>query len=157
MQNARSGARKQHRKWDEEVLSPADAQAQYRGQELKRHVRSAAALRGIYTDTDLAKAAGVKRGAVKDWWDGAQMKPDTIRRLADATGWSPDELTKYVYFGGPPPTLTEPALLPVLEGIRRDQEHPTDATPDAPPPQPEPRPRGSEAERGRRADPGAQA
>lgn len=122
MQNDRSGARKHHQK-DREVLSPADAAALVRGQALKRCVRAAAALRGIYDDTAIGEATGVSRGAVGAWWDGAQMKPETIQRLSEVTGLSFGELTEYVYLGGPLPHLPEPSGPSGLrEGVRRAQE-----------------------------------
>ena len=90
------------------MLSPVEAAALDRGQALKRYVRAGAALNDLYDDTALADAVGVQRGAVRGWWTGAQMQPDTIRRVAKVTGLSPDELTRFVYFDGPPPTLTPP-------------------------------------------------
>ena len=135
MQNAGSGARRQYRRRDEEVLSPAEAQALVRGRLLKRYVRAAAALRELYDDTALAEEMRVSRGAVGEWWVGSQMKPDTIKRLASATGLSFDELTAFLYLDGPPPNLPDPALLPVLEGVRRGRARLADAVPDTQPPQ----------------------
>ena len=148
MHNARSGARAQHRKIrDEEVLSPAQALAFQRGQALKRVLRAAAALHDLYDDTALGKAVGVVRGAIRAWWEGAQMQPDTLRRAADATGLSPDELTRFVYFDGPPPTLV-PSERFVLEADRRAVERRGRTAPSTPPQPPERRPRGSGAGRG---------
>jgi hypothetical protein len=135
------------------VLSHAEAEAHYRGELLKRTLRAAAALRGLYNDEELTAAAEVQRGAARGWWRGARMKPETIRAVADATGLSFDELMAFVHLDGPLPTLPEasqpdPALLPVLEGIRRDLERQADEVPDGLFPQPERRPRGSGAERG---------
>lgn len=79
-----------------------------RGQLLKRHVRAAAALSGLFDDTALADAVGVKRGTVSGWWDGAQPKPETLEQLARVTGLSVDELTSFFYFGGEPPGLPAP-------------------------------------------------
>jgi hypothetical protein len=136
MQNERSGARKQHRKKDEEVLSAAESAAQLRGRHLKRVVRAAAALNELYDDVAIGEAVQVSRGAVGSWWGGAQMQPDTIRRLAEATGLSPDELTRFVYFDGTPPVLPSPAILPVLEGDRRARERLADTAQDTPSPKP---------------------
>jgi hypothetical protein len=102
------------------VLSTAEAAALDRGQTLKRYVRAAAALNGLYDDTAIGDAVEVNRGAVSRWWDGAQMKPDTIRRLSEVTGLSFDELTRFVYLDGPPPAL------PIPERVSRagsDAEH----------------------------------
>lgn len=149
MQNERSGARKQRKPKDEEVLSPgeaADAADLARGRDLKRIVRAAAALREIYTDTALAKATKVTRGAVLGWWGGAQMAPDTIHYTADATGLSRDELTEYVHYGGPLPRLPGPTDLPVLEGGRRAARRRADTNQDMRPQRRTPRPRDSGAE-----------
>lgn len=146
MQNDRSGAPAHHQK-DGEVLSPVDAAARDRGQALKRCVRAAAALRGLYDDTAIAEAVGVNRGAVGAWWDGAQMKPDTIQRMAEATGLSFGELTEYVYLGGPLPRLPEPSGPAGLrEGVRRGQEPLADGAPDRPAQSPGPPPHDVEGE-----------
>jgi hypothetical protein len=118
---------------DGEVLSPVETVARDRGRALKRYVRAAAALRGLYDDVSIGEAVGVNRGAVAAWWDGAQMKPETIRRLAEKTGLSFEDLTRFVYLDGPPPKLPEPSGPAGLrEGVRRGQEHPDDATPGRP-------------------------
>lgn len=143
MQNERSGARSQ-RKEDEEVLSPGEE----RGQTLKRYVRAAAALNAIYDDTRLGKAAGVGRAAVRAWWTGARMSTDTIRELAEATGLSRDELTEFVHYAGPPPSLPDPAILPVRAGIQKAEARLADEGPGTPSPQPARRPRGSGAGHG---------
>jgi len=150
VQNERSGARRQRKpSTGEEVLSPAEAAALGRGQTLKRYVRAAAALSGLYDDTAIGDALKVNRGAVAGWWTGARPQPDTLRRLARLTGLSFDELTEYVYFEGPPPALpaTDPATLPVLEGARRGRLRRAGQAPDTPAPRPAPRPRGSRAAR----------
>lgn len=125
------------------MLSPVEV----RGQALKRYVRAAAALHELYDDTSIAEAVGVNRGAVSGWWLGAQMKPDTIRALAEATGLSPEDLTRFVYFDGPVPELPSPAILPVLEGDRRAAERRGRTDQDMPSRPPERQPRGSSAER----------
>lgn len=91
------------------MLSPADAADVSRGQTFKRYVRAAAALHDLYEDTDIAKAVRVGRGAVGHWWLGAKPEPETIRRLAQATGLSVDELNRFIHYGGPPPRLPDPA------------------------------------------------
>src|SRR4051812_46529325 len=103
MQNERSGARKQRRrtKRDEEVLSPIEAAARARGQILKRYVRAAAALNDLFDDASLAAEIGIGRGAIAGWWRGAQPSGEAIFRLANVTGLSPDELTRFVYSDGP--------------------------------------------------------
>ena len=102
------------------MLSPAEV----RGRDLKRCVRAAAAFQGIYDDTVLAEAVEVGRGAVAAWWDGAQIKPVTLQRIAEVTGLSLAELTEYVYFGGPLPSLpavdlSEAVASGEAEGYRR--------------------------------------
>lgn len=126
MQNERSGARKQRKVREGEVLSPAEQTARDRGERLKRYIRAAAALQGLYDDTSIADAADVQRGAVAGWWLGSQMKPATIERVADALDVDPDELMAYVYRDAPPPAL--PGLLEVGragadEGHRRASRH----------------------------------
>ena len=145
MHNERSGARRHHQK-DEEVLSLADAAALVRGQDLKRCVRAAGALRDLYDDTAIGEATGVGRGAVAAWWDGAQMKPDTLRRIAEATGLAFDELTRYVYLEGPLPHLPElvppsPAALAAIaeQAERSGYPHPGADLADRGEPPPSPR------------------
>lgn len=101
------------------MLSPTEADALARGQELKRYVRSAAALRDIYDDTALADAVGRTRMAVGKWWRGVRPEPDAIRALGAATGLSVDELTRYLYFDGPPPT--PPVIAPPLPPLTPEQ------------------------------------
>lgn len=123
------------------MLSPAGAAALARGRDLKRCVRAAAAYRGLYDDTAIAQAAHVNRGAVGAWWDGAQMKPETLQRIADATGLSFDELTRYVYLGGPLPRLPQSVDVASavdsgqIEGARRLHSREPGAE-DPPPPSP---------------------
>lgn len=141
MQNERSGARKQRKR--DEVLSPVDAARHTRGQELKRCVRAAVALRGIYTDTALGDEVGVGRGAVLGWWTGAHIEPDNMLRLAEVTGFSFDELSRYVYRDGPLPRLPEPSGPAGLrEGAQRAEERPDDEEPGTPSPSPRRPPRG---------------
>lgn len=121
------------------MLTPADASALHRGRDLKRCVRAAGALRGLYDDTAISEATGVNRGAVAKWWEGAQMKPGTLERIAEATGLSVRELTEYVYYHGPLPRLPEQPMsgaTGLLEGVLRDEEHLDDEAPDAPAPSP---------------------
>jgi transcriptional regulator with XRE-family HTH domain len=118
-----------------------------RGQLVKRYVRAAAALHGLYDDTAIALAVGVDRIAVGRWWQGAQPKPDALGRLAVATGLSTDELTRFVYYDGPPPTLPLDPLSGVREGIRRDQERQLGEAQPGPAPSPGRLPRGTEAGR----------
>jgi transcriptional regulator with XRE-family HTH domain len=89
------------------VLSPTELRQADRGLELKAYVRAAAALRGIYTDADLAGAVHVTPGAVRGWWSGAMPKNDTLGDIAEATALSLDELIRFVYFDGPAPTLPD--------------------------------------------------
>lgn len=112
------------------MLSPGEAAALAKGEALKRVVRAAAALKEIYDDTKLGEALNKNRGAVGAWWTGVQMKPDTLRRLAEVTDLSFEELTRFVYLDGPPPTLPAPSGPSGLrEGIRRAEEHPDDEGP----------------------------
>jgi transcriptional regulator with XRE-family HTH domain len=150
MHNERSGAPAHHEEAPEgELLSPVEAADLYRGQLLKRSVRSAAALRDIYTDAALAKAVRVSRGALRDWWEGARPEVPTILRLAKVTGLSPDELTAFLYAEGPVPKLPMPQAVVegVLEGLARDQRSQPPEAPDTPPASPGRRPRGSGAGR----------
>jgi hypothetical protein len=134
VQNDRSGARTHHKK-GEEVLSAADAAALVRGRDLKRCVRAAAALSGLYDDTAIAGAMDIARGTVGGWWDGAQMKPDNIRKLAGVTGLSSDELTRYVYYDGPPPRL--PELSEVPPDVQEFAERSESQSQDDPAPRPD--------------------
>lgn len=97
------------------MLSPMEAAAATRGLALKRYVRAAAALQGIYDDATLADAASVKRGTVAGWWRGAQPSPETLRHLAGATGLSLDELAGFIYYDGPAPHLPDPEELEARE------------------------------------------
>ena len=142
MQNDLSVARKQHHK-AREVLSPAEV----RGRDLKRCVRAAAAFQEIYDDKALAEAVGVGRGALTGWWRGSRLQPENIERLAAVTDLAVEELTQYVYFGGPLPRLPEgsgPAGL--REGVRRGQEPLADGAPDTPAQSPGPPPHDVEGE-----------
>lgn len=87
------------------MLSPTEAAARHRGQELRRVMRAAAAMRGIYDDLAIADAVGVHRNTVSGWWKGATPEPDTLLRFAEATGLPIDELARFVHYGGPPPRL----------------------------------------------------
>ena len=129
------------------MLSPEKAADLDRGQRFRRYVRAAAALRGIFDNSELARRMEVQRGTVNGWWTGARIEAESIPRLAEVTGLDADELWRFVYADGPPPTLPDPALSPVLEGIRRDQARQATEAPDAPPPPPERRSRGSGAGR----------
>lgn len=136
MQNERPGARKHQSKAqgkDGEVLSPVEAAALHRGQILKRHVRAAAALNDLYDDASLGEAIDLGRGAVAGWWRGARPSPDSIYRLADVTGLSPDELTRFVYSDGPPPTLPlhDPTSEQELAAVREAER--AAGTPSSPP------------------------
>ena len=104
-QSQSSVARKQRGKretrGDGDVLSPD----QQRGDTFRRVVGSAAYRRGIYTADDLAEAAGVSRGTVRGWWDGALPKPETIPGITRATGLDSQELIAWVHLDGPVPRL----------------------------------------------------
>jgi transcriptional regulator with XRE-family HTH domain len=151
MQNAKSGARKQRPVEGDEVLSPVEAAAKLRGQVLKRYVRAAAALNDLFDDAALADAVGLGRGAIAGWWRGAQPSGSAIFRLADVTGLSPDELTRFVYQDGPPPTLPSAGsalVSSVQEGLRRGLGYQPPEEPGTPSPSPQRQPRGSGAGRG---------
>jgi transcriptional regulator with XRE-family HTH domain len=133
--SAKAGARRQHGAGGEEVLSAVEMTALTRGQMLKRYVRAAAALQDLYDDSALGKAVGRNRAAVGNWWRGAKPDPEALLALADVTGLSTDELTRFVYADGPPPTLPEagsPVESSVAEGLRRDQQHQPSEDPDTP-------------------------
>jgi transcriptional regulator with XRE-family HTH domain len=152
MHNAKSGARTHHRgtQKDGEVLSPSEAAVKLRGQILKRYVRAAAAMNDLFDDAALADAVGIGRGAIAGWWRGAQPSGQTIFRLAAVTGLSADELTRFVYDDGGPPSLPAPGswtASSVQEGLRRDQSHQPLEDPEPPLPSPGRQPRGSGAGR----------
>ena len=131
---------------DGEVLSPAEAQSRARGAEFKRVVRAAAALQGLYDDSAIGDSVHRSRATVAGWWKGAQPSPETLAEIAAATGLSVDELTRFVYFGGPAPRLVapgSPADSAVQEGIRRDRERPQPEGPQGSSPSPERRTRGT--------------
>lgn len=132
MHNERSGARAHRKRRDEEVLSAQEVRAQNRGQLLKRYVRAAAALRGMYDDKAIAAAVGRGRGAVGAWWTGSRMEPDTIMRLADVLGLSFEELSRFVYGDGPPPRLPASGPAGLQEGVRRAQGRLDDEDPGTP-------------------------
>lgn len=152
--SARSGASKQHSggaSKDGEVLSTIERADRDWGRDFKRYVRAAAALREIYDDTALGDAVGRSRAAVGSWWHGARPEAGTIGALAEVTGWPLDELTRFVHYGGSPPTFPEPnspAAASVGEGLRQDRLDPQSAAHDTPATSPGRRPRGSGAGRG---------
>lgn len=126
---------------DGEVLSPAEVAAFERGQDLKRYVRAAAALVGMYDDTAIGRAVGRTRIAVGKWWTGAKPEPDAVRAIADATGLSVDELGRFIYYDGPPPHLPDPAAeeaegeargRAAEQALRPDGDNGSRATPRAP-------------------------
>lgn len=103
------------------MLSTAEMAAFGRGQDLKRYVRAAAALVGLYDDVAIAAEIGRTRNAIGRWWTGVRPEPEALDRVARATGLSTDELTRFVYYNGPPPTLPDPTrLTPEDEAIAAD-------------------------------------
>lgn len=122
-------------------LSPVEVENRERGEVLKRHVRAAAALAGLYGDTAIGEAVNMTRAAVGAWWTGARMQPDALLRLADATNLDPDELASFVYWGGPPPKLPPSGPAGLRLGIERAQEDQDDEDPGTPVPSPERPPR----------------
>lgn len=122
VENAKSGARTHHQKGDREVgdvISPAEI----RGHDLKRYVRAAAALRGLYDDKAIARRVQRSPNTVAGWWRGARPDPESLAAIADVTGLSSEELVQYVYFDGPAPVIQPGAAGSAFqEGIRRDQE-----------------------------------
>lgn len=86
------------------MISPMEL----RGMEFKRYVRAAAALVDLFDDTAIATALGLSRNTVGRWWSGAQPEPETLGQLADVTGLSRDELSRFTYYDGPPPHLPQP-------------------------------------------------
>jgi transcriptional regulator with XRE-family HTH domain len=108
-QSAKSVARKQRGGKGDEGLSPEEQAVKLRGQEYRRYIVAAAALRDIYTVGDLARAVGVSEGTVQGWYRGAQPKAETLPKIARATGFRTDALFAWVYGGGGPPPLPDPA------------------------------------------------
>lgn len=100
------------------MLSPTEQAAFLRGQTLKRNIRAAAALAGIYDDSALGDAVGVGRNTVGGWWLGAKPSAPTILRLSKATGLSTDALARFIHEDGPPPVLPEDLWQSGSEGIR---------------------------------------
>jgi transcriptional regulator with XRE-family HTH domain len=130
------------------VLSPVDMAALERGQTLKRYVRAAAAMHELYDDVAIAERVGVQRGTVGKWWTGATPKGDTLFRLADATGLAPDELLRFLYSDGPPPSLPASGLAGLRSGVRWAEGRPDDEALDRPAQSPKRPPRDDEAGRG---------
>jgi hypothetical protein len=119
--------------------------AELRGQDFKRVVRAAAALRDLFDDASLGRAVGRSRMAVAGWWKGALAEPETIYRLADVTGLSADEMMAFVHSGGPRPRIVEPlspASEATLEGIRQGQDDQLPGDPAPPVQSPRRPPRG---------------
>lgn len=130
------------------MLSTPETTALERGQTLKRVVRAAAALHGLFDDSAIADAVGMRRGAVAGWWEGAHMRPETIAELSAVTGLSFSELTSFVYLGGPPPQLPASGPSGLQEGVRRAREHLAGEDPDMPAQLPGRRPHDDVAGRG---------
>lgn len=122
------------------MLSQSERVAFDRGQDLKRYVRAAAALRGVFDDVTLGDRVGRTRNTIGKWWAGAKPEPDALHRIAQETDLSADELIRFVYFDGPPPVLPDATPLPQLTlqrdvEVRDELEAGPTATPD---PQPTP-------------------
>jgi transcriptional regulator with XRE-family HTH domain len=103
-------------------MSFSEEERAARGGEFKRVIRAAAALHDIYNDKDLAAAVGTSRNTVGSWWSGAVPEPDTLDRLAAATGLDRRELSDYVHYAGPVPTMPSPGSPldeAAREGLRR--------------------------------------
>ena len=90
------------------MLSPTEQAALSRGQDLRRVMRAAAAMDGVYDDLAIADAVGAHRNTVSAWWKGATPEPATLRRFAERFGMSVEELAAFVYYDGPPPALGWP-------------------------------------------------
>lgn len=124
------------------MLSPTEAAARHRGEELRRVLRAAAAMRGLYDDQAIADASGVHRNTVSGWWKGATPEPLTLQRFADATGVPIEELSAFVHYGGPPPRLGW--TTPEQRAESQDWQERAARDSDAPPP-PRPPRRGTRA------------
>lgn len=158
MHNERPGARAHHRDRGEngreegEVLSPTEAASRERGRALKRYVRAAGALQGLYDDKALAHAAEVQRGAVAGWWRGSRPTPETLKRLADALRLSYEELSEFVYFDGPPPQIEPVGLDAIREGVQRGRQRLAEPAHSTLPPSPRRPSRGNGEGPGRRPE-----
>lgn len=97
------------------MLSPTEVAARDRGQELRRVMRAAGAMNGLYDDLSIADAAGVHRNTVAGWWKGATPEPSSLQRLSEATGLALEDLAAFVYYGGPAPRLEWPRAEPRQE------------------------------------------
>jgi transcriptional regulator with XRE-family HTH domain len=139
MQNEQSkkpGARKQRAgKGRGEMLSAAEFGTAYRGDQFKRYIKAAFALRGLYEDTAIAGAVRMTRGAVSGWWHGARPDHEAIGEIAKATGLPRGELYDFIHHGGPPPMLPLSERLTPEDEEVRDRLLALDASPK--PPRPE--------------------
>lgn len=124
------------------MLSPAETAARVRGRDYKRVMRAAAAVHGLYDDVAIAKELGVSRNTVGAWWKGALPEPDTLRRFADATDLSVEELWRFVYSDGPAP-LIDWTTAGVLGGDQRGRTRQGGEAPNTPVPPPGRPPRGN--------------
>jgi transcriptional regulator with XRE-family HTH domain len=118
-----SGARVHHPEGD--GLSTMDPRtAQYRGAVLKRHIRAAAALRGFYDDSALARELGIGRNTVGKWWTGVHPEAENLAALERVTGYDAAALWRFIEHEGPMPpmpTAAEPEPDEV-DGQRRYDE-----------------------------------
>lgn len=114
---------------DGEVLSPVDLERAQRGREFKRLVRSDAARRDIYEDTELAEAIGVSRQAVQGWWAGARPSVYVLRRISEATG-TPVEVLEAIAYPDPMPELP-PELVERMDRLAATPQPPRAARPPA--------------------------
>ena len=73
--------------------------------DVKRVVRAAAALRGLYDDTAIGRVVGRTGVTVSRWWQGQLPDARTLLQLAQAIGLDYEELAKFWIGSGPPPTL----------------------------------------------------
>lgn len=107
-----------------------DAMRVQRGHEMKRYVRAAAAMRGIFEDRALATRAEVSERTVSGWWRGAVPKHEALDSIARTTGLARDELVDWLYYDGPPPRLPgcdEPEEIAVARLSDPPSEPPQDA------------------------------
>lgn len=107
----RSGAPRQHRPLiaeSGEVLAPAELQRAAWGADFQRVIGAAYRLVGIRTDKELADLLGISETALQGWWSGAQPRVERLYALAEVVGMNPDELVRWVYRGGPQPSMPSP-------------------------------------------------
>lgn len=119
------------------MLAPAELKSATWGANFKRVVHARAAYLGIYGTANIARAVGISRNTVQDWWKGSRPEPETLGEVAHALGWSEDDLWRWVYRNGPEPEITPSGQ--DLERAAREAREFADSATQLPGNHPEPR------------------